>query len=123
MAKILIVEDDTLLVKMYETKFLRENFEVITASDGEKALEIVKSEPVDLVILDFMMPKLSGMDFLREIRTIEGLKNMRVMVLSNMNNPIEMEKVEQLGVLEILVKADHTPSQIVDKVKKYLGLK
>lgn len=121
MARILIVEDDPLLITMYETKFKKENFEVLTASDGMKALEIVKSERVDLVILDFMMPKLSGMDFLKQIRATEGLKNMKILMLSNMNNPAEIEKVKQLGALDFLVKADYTPSQVVEKVKGYLN--
>lgn len=121
MPRILIVEDDLLLVKMYKTKFEHENFEVVTATDGQEALDIVATDDnINLVILDFMMPRMSGLDFLKTIRQNEKTKDLKVMMLSNMSNPAEIEEVKKLGIVDFLVKADHTPSQIVEKIKSYI---
>ena len=119
--KILIVEDDPLLVKMYMTKFKAEGFNIIHAKDGMDGWEKIKSEKPDMVILDVMMPRMSGKDLLKAIRMTEGIKNLPILMMSNINNPKEIEELKKYGVKEFLVKADNTPNQIVTKVKQYLG--
>jgi DNA-binding response OmpR family regulator len=119
--KILIVEDDPLLVKMYMTKFKSEGFNIINAVDGMDGWEKIKSEKPDFVIMDVMMPKMSGKDLLKAIRITEWIKDLPIMMMSNINNPKEIEILNKYGVKEFVVKADNTPSQIVAKVKQYLG--
>jgi two-component system, OmpR family, phosphate regulon response regulator PhoB len=119
-AKILIVEDDALLVKMYKTKFENEGYEVIVAGDGEQGLVYIKQYLPDFIILDFMMPKLSGMGLLEQLALDPQSKNIPVMMLSNMSNPLEIENAKRLGAKEFLIKANYTPGQIVEIVKKYL---
>lgn len=118
---ILIVEDDPLLVKMYSTKFGKEGFNVLTAQDGEEGLETALNNQADFMILDVMMPKLSGIDLLTKLRSDPKHANTPVIVLTNLTQKEEALKVQNLNVKEYLVKANFTPSEVVAKVKQYLA--
>jgi DNA-binding response OmpR family regulator len=118
---VLFIEDDPLLLKMYETKFKSEGFRVLSAQDGEEGLNLATKEKVDLIILDIMMPKLSGLDMLEKLRAQAGGKSHVVIVLTNLTNEEEIKRAMDLGVKEYLVKADLTPTQVAAKVKAYLG--
>lgn len=122
MAKVLIVEDDPLLIKMYSSKFQKEGFEVVVAEDGQEGLNKALSDFPDFIILDVMMPKLSGIDMLTLLRKEEKGREVPVLVLSNLTSSAEEERAMSLGAKEYLIKASFTPGQIVDKVKGYLGL-
>lgn len=118
--RILIAEDDPLISKMYKTKLASEGYEVLAATDGEQALnEATKSSP-DLILLDIMMPKMSGLDMLSKFRETQAGKDIPVIVLSNLSNQEEIQTANSLGAKEYLVKADHTPSQVVAKIKQYI---
>lgn len=120
--KILIVEDDPILIKMYKAKFIKEGFEVLAAEDGEAGLKLaLETRDLSFIILDIMMPKLSGIDLLRQLRQHPERKNIPVLVLSNLAQPKEAEEIKSLGVKELLLKANLTPSQIVAKVREYLS--
>jgi len=119
--KILIVEDDPLLVRMYQTKFTMEGYSVITAGDGMEGLEKVTKEKPDFLIMDVMMPRMSGLELLAEIRKNPSTAHIPALMLSNLGQPEQVEKARALGVKEFLLKANYTPSQIVAKVKQYLG--
>ncbi len=122
MAKILLIEDDPFLTKMYKTRFEGEKHEVVAASDGETALSLLKNSPPNLVILDVMLPKLGGFSILEEMQKTAKLKDIPVVVLSNLTDKESMDKAKTLGVKEFLVKAEHTPTQVFEAVKKYLPL-
>lgn len=121
-AVILIVEDDTLLIKMYKTKFELDGFTVITAQDGESGLKIASEKTVDFIILDVMLPKISGLDLLEKLRQIPGKENVKVIILSNLNNPADAQKAFNLGAKEYLLKSNLTPSEIVKKIHQYLNV-
>ena len=121
MSKILIIEDDPLLSKMYKTKFTSEGFEVETAEDGEIGLKIAMEGKPDFVILDIMMPKLSGIEFLKRLRQNQVGADVPVIVLSNLSEKKEMEEARRLGVKEYLIKSSLTPKDIVEKVRGYLS--
>ena len=118
---ILLIEDDSLLIKMYKAKFIAEGFEVIIASEGESGLKMALENPVSFIILDVMMPKLSGLEVLEKLRQNPKGKIIPVIVLSNLDQEEKSKKAIQLGAKEFLVKANFTPAQIVEKVRKYLG--
>lgn len=118
---ILLAEDDTLLSRMYKTKFEKEGFQIVTAEDGETALKIALEQKIDLIILDIMMPKLSGIDMLRRLREDPRGQNIPVIVLSNLTQQKEAQEALQLGAKEYLIKANLIPSQIIAKVRQYLG--
>lgn len=118
---ILIVEDDPLLVKMYTTKFTKEGFTVLTAEDGEEGLKTAIANKIDFMVLDVMMPKLSGIDMLTQLRQNPAGLSTPAIVLTNLTQQAEAERLKTLGVKEYLVKANLTPSEVVAKVKQYLG--
>jgi len=120
--RIIIVEDDTLLSKMYSTKFVAEGFDVLAALDGEMALQFLHDKPTpDFIIMDMMMPKLSGVQVLEQIRNIPELAKIPVLILSNLQDPAQIHKAKELGIVEYLIKANYTPSQIAEFVKNYLA--
>ena len=118
---ILLIEDDSLLIKMYKTKFTAEGFEVIVAEEGESGLKMALENPVNFIILDVMMPRLSGIEVLESLRQNPKGKTVPVIVLSNLDREEKAKKALSLGAKEFLVKANFTPTQIVEKVRKYLG--
>src|SRR5581483_2106710 len=120
MAKILLVEDDPFLTTMYKTRFSSEGHEVLTAQDGEVALEMLKKTPPDLAMLDVMLPKLGGFAILEEMQKSDTLKKIPVFVLTNLADEESINKAKALGIKEFLIKAQHTPTQIFDVIKKYL---
>jgi CheY-like chemotaxis protein len=118
---ILIVEDDPVLLKMYTEKFGFEGFKVLNAKDGEEALQVSEKELLDIVLLDIMLPKMSGTDFLEKFRQMAKGKDTPVVALTNLAEDREKQRALSLGVKEYLVKAMQTPEQVVQTVKKYLS--
>lgn len=118
--KILLVEDDLPMVRMYSTKLKKENFEVEVACDGEEGLKKTREWQPDLVVLDLMIPKMGGMGLLEQLRLDPKTKNVPVIILSNLSQEQDIARSRQLGVKEFLIKANFTPSQVVEKIKGYL---
>jgi two-component system alkaline phosphatase synthesis response regulator PhoP len=117
---ILIVEDDPVLLRMYTEKFGFEGFKVLNAHDGEEALSVTTKEKVDLILLDIMLPKMSGTDFLERFRQTAKGVNVPVVALTNLTEQEEKDRAMKLGVKEYIVKAMKTPEEVVEKVKGYL---
>lgn len=120
MAKILLIEDDPFLTTMYKTRFASEGHEVIVAQDGETALNVLKQTPPHLVVLDAMLPKLGGFTVLEEMQKSDTLKHIPVVMLTNLTDEASMKRAKDLGIKEFLTKAQHTPTQIFEVIKKYL---
>lgn len=117
---VLLIEDDPLLAKMYATKFEKESFRVLIASNGEDGLRMALEEKVDIVLLDMILPKITGHELLERLRTDPRGKELPVIVLSNLTDRDEAEKAYTLGVKAYLAKAMHDPEDIVNKVKEFL---
>jgi DNA-binding response OmpR family regulator len=120
-AKLLLVEDDVTLVKMYERKFLSDGYEVKIAYDGEEGLEKVAKEKPDLVLLDIMLPKLDGLALFKKMRSQPETISTPVILLTNFGQEDAIFECFKLGAIDYLVKADVTPQQVVDKVEKFLA--
>ena len=120
MVKILLVEDDELLSKMYIQKLKREGFEVLSAYDGDQGLTFMKDKHPDLVLLDIMMPKLNGIQFLTKVKEAPGISAIPVIVLTNLAATQDAQKALLLGAKSYLVKSDFTPDEIVKKIKEFL---
>lgn len=118
---ILIVEDDPILSKMYSEKFAFEGFLVLTAKDGQEALDKATTEPINIILLDIMLPRMSGSDFLEKFRQTPKGKRLPVVALTNLAEEEEKQRVLALGVKEYLVKAMQTPEIVVKKVKSYVS--
>ena len=115
--RILIVEDEKPLSHALEVMFSKEGFVVVIAENGEEALERLKQQEFDLVILDIIMPKKDGFDFLQEIQKFSAPT---VLILSNLGQDEDIKKGKELGASDYLVKANNTMSKIVEKVKVML---
>jgi len=123
MKKILLVEDDPFLVDIYETKLKESGFVVEVANHGEVALTKIRENKVDLVLLDIVLPHLDGWEILRSIKGDKQLKDLKVIILSNLGQKEEVEKGLELGAAKYLIKAHYTPTEVVEEIKKYLDIK
>lgn len=121
MAKILIVEDDQFLMKMYKKKFEVAGYTLEVAGDGEEGIEKMKSFKPDLVFMDIMMPKLNGLDALDKIKADESIKNIPIVMLTNLSSTADAETALKKGALKYFVKSDLVPSDIVQKAKEIVG--
>ena len=121
MPKIAIVEDDQAISQMYRFKFEAEGFEVQTADNGKLGLELIESMKPDIVLLDLMMPEMTGDEVLSRLRATDWGKNMKVIILTNMGEQEIPDEVKELGVSAVILKADMTPRQVADLVQKQLG--
>jgi len=119
MAKILIVEDDEVLRDVYREIFDRENFLVETAADGQEGVEKIVSFMPNVVLLDIIMPKMSGFDVLKALKDNPLFKNIRIIVLTNVQLDSQ-DLVKSWGASYVFLKTDITPGQIVEKVKDVL---
>ena len=121
MSKILLVEDDSLMVKMYDLKFTHDGFSVAVALDGEEGLQKARAENPDIIVLDIMLPKMSGTEVLEKLKEDPTTRDKPVIVLTNLNVTEEdVAKCKDLGAKEILMKTDVTPQEVVDKIRQYL---
>lgn len=118
---ILLVEDDLPMVKMYSTRFKMEGYEVVVANDGEVGLAKAQQLKPRVVLLDLMIPKMGGMEVLERIRKDPSIKDLKVLILSNLSQEKDIARAKELGVKEFLIKSNYTPTQIAEVVKKYLS--
>lgn len=122
--KILLVEDDDALSGVYKSRLEMEGFEVQEVNNGEKALAAAVEFKPDLMLLDAMMPKMSGFDVLDTLRNTPGpASSTRVIMLTALSQPKDKELAESLGVDDYLVKSQVVIGDVVDKVKHHLGVK
>ena len=120
--KILLVEDDTALAAVYRSRLELEGFEIHEVNNGEEALTAAMSYKPDLILLDAMMPKISGFDVLDILRNTPETTNIRVIMLTALSQPKDKERAEQLGVDDYLVKSQVVIGDVVARVKHHLGM-
>ena len=118
--RILLVEDDRFLRRACETSLRQRGFAVTVAVDGEEALVKVQHESPDLILLDLLMPKVSGMEVLRTLRAQEPTRSIPVMILSNSSREQDVEEIRSLGVVDYLVKANLSLQELGDRVARLL---
>ncbi len=119
--KVLIVDDDPYILKMYELKLGFENYQIATAENGKIALEKIKSFKPDVVLLDILMPELDGFGVLEEMKKYPDHSKTKVIILTNFGESTNLDKAKSFGVGDFIVKTQLTPSQVVERVKKILG--
>ncbi len=119
--KILVVEDETFLVKIYSVKLKKEGYEVTIATDGEEAVRMAAEVKPDLILLDLILPKLNGFEALERIRQNPVNKTTPVLVLSNLGQEEDIKRAEALGATDYLVKANFSIQDIVAKIRTVIG--
>ncbi|MEO8863305.1 MAG: response regulator [Candidatus Saccharimonadales bacterium] len=120
--KILLVEDDDALASVYQTRLLAEGFDVRRVPNGEEALASAVEYKPDLILLDVMMPKISGFDVLDILRNTPETTNVKVIMLTALSQDSDKERAESLGVDDYLVKSQVVIADVVDRIKQHLGL-
>lgn len=118
--RILVAEDEAMMSTMYKTRLEADGFEVLVAGNGSEALELAQKEKPDLILLDVIMPQLDGFTVLEKIKEDPKIKKIPVLMITNLGTDEDKKKGEEKGAADYIVKANFTPEQISEKVKKYL---
>lgn len=119
---IMIVEDDSFVMDIYQTKLAMEGFETIAANNGREALEKLERGEYnpDLILLDIVMPYVDGMEVLKKIKANKKLSKIPVILLTNLSQKEEIGEGFTLGIKDYLIKSHFTPSEVLKKIRIYL---
>lgn len=120
MAKVLLVEDDLQLREIYGARLQAEGHQVVTASDGEEALAVAMRDHPELIVLDVMMPKISGFDVLDILRSTPETKGIKVIMMTALSQEADRSRGEKLGVNKYLVKSQVTLEDVMSAVRQTL---
>src|SRR5262245_14071127 len=121
--KILLIDDDEALLTVFGTALQKAGFETTTASDGASGIEKAKTESLDLILLDQILPDMRGNDILKHLKTDEKTKNIPLMILSNFGQNELIQEAMGLGALDYILKYQIEPDDLVTKVKEVLNTK
>jgi len=119
--RLLLIEDNPDTRQIYKDVFERDGFEVLQAEDGEKGLSYAQATLPDVILLDLMLPKLSGFDLLKCLREKEDTQHIPVMIFSALGDAADRKKAAELGVTEYSMKASNPPKQVVGRVRALLA--
>ncbi len=118
--KILLIEDENIIVELLGKKLRKEGYEVIIARDGEEGLEKMREQNPDLILLDIVMPKKDGLEVLKEMMADDKVNGIPVVIISNSGQPVELKRAKELGVRDWLIKTEFDPQEVLEKVEKNL---
>ena len=118
--KILIIEDEELILSVLKKKLIESHFDVITASDGEEGLTMAMNENPDLILLDIIMPKLDGITLIEKYNQAKGSSRVPTIILSNLDNAEKIEESKAKGVHDYLVKTNWSLDEVIAKIKDTL---
>jgi len=121
MKKIILAEDDKYISKAYNVGLKDVGFDVSVAYDGNEALEKIKKDKPDLILLDLVMPEKNGFEVLEELGVNDELRKIPVIILSNLGQDSDIEKGRALGAVDYLIKSDLTMDEVIDKVKFHIA--
>ena len=120
--RIMLVEDDTDLAGLYKMRMEAEGFRVLHCPNGEVALQMAKKFQPHLIMLDLMMPRLSGFDVLDILKNTPELQNVKIIILSAMSQSEDIEKAKELGADDYLVKSQVVVADVMNRIRTTLGL-
>ncbi len=117
---ILIIEDDPFILNIISHKFVENKFKVMVAGDAEKAELLLQKSIPDLILLDIILPKVNGFEFLKKIKSDHKLKSIPVIIFSNLGEEKDIKQAKDLGAVDYFVKANMFPEEVVAKITKFL---
>ncbi len=121
MKKILIIEDEKILGDIIHKKLSSEGYDVVLALDGQEGLDKTLEFLPNLILLDLMMPKMNGFEVIEALKKNDKTKNIPIIVISNSGQQTEIERVVDIGVKDYIIKAQFSPDEVIEKVRKYLN--
>lgn len=119
--KILLIEDEQLMIELLERRLIQEGYDVAVAKDGVEGLEKTKEAKPDLILLDIIMPRMGGFEVMEKMNEDEELKKIPIIVISNSGQPVELDRAKRLGAKDWLIKTEFDPQEVIDKVIKQIG--
>lgn len=119
MGKILVIEDDQALCELYQHTLVGEGYDVLMAHDGEEGLEKVKLFRPDLVISDYMMPKMTGIDVLVEIKKDPSLNHTKLLLVTSLL--VDKDEIKSKGASDVLLKVEVVPSKLIEIVNSLIS--
>lgn len=118
--KVLLVEDDAMIVQMYKTRMENEGWEVFSTDRGSQALKIAESEKPDIILLDIILPEVDGFTILKELRAETATKKIPVLMLTNLGQESDQNKGKDMGVDGYFIKSQHTPADVINKIESLI---
>ena len=118
---ILVAEDDQFYANIYKVKLAKEGYQVVLAFNGEETLKEARLKKPDLILLDLIMPVKDGFETLKELKEDTSLRDVKVVVLSNLGQDEDIKKVKELGATDYLVKTNISIHKVLDKIREHLG--
>ena len=119
--KILFIEDESALQKTFGDTLRRENYEMVSALDGETGFRLAKEHKPDLILLDLVLPRMHGLDVLTKLKQDSETKEIPVIILTNLEEMENIDRALELGATTYLVKANYALKEDLEKVRKSLG--
>ncbi len=119
--KILVVEDEKILGEMYRDILVHAKFEVSWVRSAEEGIEALSSVRPDLILLDILLPRASGIGFLKQLKEQKEFSSIPTIAFSNYDEPTTKKEALSLGAKDYLIKTNYTPQEVVDKIKGYLA--
>ncbi len=121
MPKVLVIEDDALLSRMYQSIFSDHEYEVTVAHDGEDGVKLAKANPPNIVLLDLMMPKVSGLEVIKQLKADPTTADIPIVVLTSLAHNQQSDAAIELGATRYLVKSENRPNQVEEAVREILA--
>jgi len=118
--KILLVEDDSMIVEMYKLRFEEEGFEVTVTDKGTEAIKLAESLKPDIILLDIILPEVDGFNILQTLKSETKTKNLPILLLTNLAQESDRERAMAMGANDYYVKSQHTPSDVLQKVMELI---
>ncbi|PJE76266.1 response regulator [Candidatus Uhrbacteria bacterium CG10_big_fil_rev_8_21_14_0_10_48_11] len=118
---VLIVEDDIPIAEMYAAELSLSGFTVEVANDGQAGLLAAVQKKPDIILLDILLPEMDGYDVLKKLKGDEKTRTIPVLLLSNLSQPEQIDRGKQLSAIDYLVKANHVPADIVERIETFFG--
>lgn len=119
---VLLIEDDPFIKQMYCSKIEELGLNVLTASGGDEVRDILSKNEIDLILLDLVLPNISGFDILQGLKKDTKWKNTPVIVLSNLSSQADVNQAFELGVVDYIVKSNYTPAEVMRTIQKHLPI-
>ena len=119
--KILLIEDEELIISLLQRKLEKEGYKVSVARNGVEGMEKMREDKPDLILLDIVMPRMGGFEVMGEMRKEKELRIIPIIIISNSGQPVELDRAKKMGVRDWLIKTEFDPKEVLSKVKKQIG--
>jgi len=120
MQNILIVEDERIMANLLKKKISQAGYKVSVVYDGEEGLKKIKEEKPDLILLDLIMPKISGFTIMEEMKKDQELSSIPIIVVSNSGQPVELDRIKKLGAKDWIIKTEFDLQEVIEKIKRQI---